>query len=360
MSTSFETYGKEPTFEFDANAIDSMFFDTHWAQLDDPINDSIESLSSFDPYKACLLCKLIGFAVESGFDGPTLKLIPSFCERITNLCLEFIEDIRKANNLPADDESDDTDDKIYEILSKSPHTQLLEINADGHRACMGYNYMVLGVMAVAIRDGDIRKELSKYRDKFEEIATFLGHFNYLLRVPDLCDKEDFIVINPETKRGWECVAYHIENNFSLMSLVQFALYHKGLMSDLGVEFDYNEDIDLFVRNKFEGNHEELPTRDGAALDIFTYHAYQSDGTCNPWLEKNNINPAAWVWGEAPVDTIAKIGNNRIILIEKKNERSLQSRTWDIAFLAPIHKQVEPKFEITRELETAEVVNLLSS
>jgi len=345
----FESYGKEATFIFDSDSVENAILNEYWENIDDPVNFSIERLSIFDPYKACVLCRVIGAVVEYGFESPTLDLIPEFCEKITDLCLGFIDDFCKIKCLPDDEEA------IAEALSACEHNELMEINPDGHRACMGYYDMIRGVMAVIIRNRKRLDALAGYFDKFNRLANFLDKFNYLARALSLCDCEKIIVINPEMQKGWECTARDIENNFCLMSLLQFSFHHKGILKELKVQYQYNEDKDLYAHNRFDFNKELPSDGEKAVLGFYTYYAYKGDGICNAFLEGNKIDTDAWIWGEMPVTSIPKIGDYRIILVDKK---VYPARSWDLGFLSPVHPAINPEFEVVKNIEKNEVIDLL--
>jgi hypothetical protein len=347
---NFESYGREATFIFDSDSVENTILNEYWENIDDPVNLSIERLLIFDPYKACVLCRVIGACVEYDFESPTLDLIPKFCERLTDLCLEFIDDFCKAKGLPDDDE-----DAIAEALSACEHDELMKINPDGHRACMGHYDMIRSVMAVIMRNRKRLDALTGYFDKFNRLAYILDKFNYLARAVSLCDSEKIIVINPETQKGWECITRHIENNFCLMSLLQFSFYHKGILKELGAQYRYNEDMDMYAHNRFDFNKELPSDAEEAALGFYTYYAYKGDGICNAFTEGNKIDTNAWIWGEMPVTSIPKIGDYRIILVDKK---VTPARSWNLGFLSPVHPAIQPEFEVVKIIEKNEVTGLL--
>jgi len=210
-------------------------------------------------------------------------------------------------------------------------------------------------MAVIIRNRKRRDVLAGYFDKFNRLANFLGNFNYLARAVSLCDSEKIIVINPETQKGWECIARHIENNFCLMSLLQFSFHHKGILKELGAQYRYNEDMDMYAHNRFDFNKDLPSDGEEAALGFYTHYAYKGNGICNAFLEDNKIDTDAWIWGEMPVTSIPKIGDYRIILVDKKAK---PARSWNLGFLSPIHSAINPEFEVVRNIGKNEVTGLL--
>ena len=294
---------------------------------------------------------MVGTCVNYGFESPKLELILKFCEKISDLLLEFIEDFRKQNELPEDDEA------IAEAFSGFTDTdKLMKKNPDGYRAVKGHYFMLQSVMDIILRDNEKRKSLMGYRNKFERLSYFFNNYNYLVRTFALCDEEKVIVIDAESENGWECSVQQIENNFSLMSLLQFSFHHNGVFKEMGVDYEYIEDTDLFAHNRFDfDNKNPQYDRDGAKIGFYTYRAYQPDGKMTI-LNGNKINPNNWIFGEMPVNSIPKIGEYIIIFISKKLE--IGSRTWDIRFLLPVHPFVKPEFRVIKKLEKEEVTNWL--
>lgn len=177
----------------------------------------------------------------------------------------------------------------------------------------------------------------------------------LIRALTICDDEKFLILNPETKEGWECTAGQIENNFSLMSLIQFCFHHERILEDMDIEYDYNKDVDLFAHNVFDlTNKEPSADRDIKLIGFYNYNAYQTDGKCNAFLDNRNTpDPRAWIYGEMSVGSIPMLDGYRIVLITKD---PVISHTWDIHFMLPVHPVVKPEFKIVRKLEKSEVEN----
>ena len=355
VSKSFDMYGAEPSFEFDYDVVGIKGFKGFFGiceNVDDAINVAIERLLVFDPYKACVMSRWIGSCVEEGFDSPKLDLFSEFCKKITDLCLDFIEDFRKAMGPSEEDEAFDMDE-VFINKSEEDEKKLMNVNPDGYRAIEGHYYMILSVMTVICRDGKKRNALRDYYNKFERLSGFFGNFKYLVRGLALCDEERFIVIDTETKNGWECSARQIENNFSLMSLLQSCFHHAGILKKMNIEYEYNAEADLIAHNHFDFK-EKKPSvdRDWTLLDILNYRAYQTDGSCVSIEDAIRTIPEALIWGEMGVSFIPKIDDYSIILINKSDK--IGFRSWDIQFLTPVHPAVEPEFEIIRTLEKIEV------
>ncbi|MDR2870035.1 MAG: hypothetical protein LBV04_06275 [Deferribacteraceae bacterium] len=324
FSDNFIAYGKEPSFEFTFDAVASQCFGTYWNdpeghQIKKPsVEFLLEHLADFDPFKACVCAVIVGSCVENGFQSAKLDLILRFCKRISDLLLDL-----------SDDEPS------------------LESNPDGYRAYMGYYFMIQSTMAVATRDKTQRLTLADYREKFEQLSDHFDKYQYLTRVLDLCDEEKLVVIDVEHTRAWECTVQHVENNFSLLSLLQLAFHHAGILKEMHVDYKYCEDTDLYVHNRFDYGKKLSKDSDMAVFGFHTAHACVGGQFVN--------NPVTMVFGDMQVQSLPEIDDYKIILIHREN---MLNRSWDVNFLAPVHPYPQPEFNIIKELTKGEATDWL--
>ena len=353
----FVQLGKEPSFEFRMKAVltgSLKDFDDYCCApseyREDAIAAMIQSLLEFDVFKACVMSVLVGSYVEAGYEDEKLDTVITFCNKLTDLCLDFVAALCDSVGITTDDFEVE---KFAEVFHSRNQEELMSIHPDGYRAFLGSNLAIPGIMAVICKSQRRRDALRGRTEDFMILSELLEKFDFLVRVMTMCEEKKIIVINPATKSGVEIIAKEIENNFNLFSLLQLCLYQSGFLDAIGAKYAYNEEIDKLAHNLFEGEKPEVSS-DNAVLQYYTYLALQADGSFKT-KEGGQVYEMGMIWGEGNIAEIPEFCGDTVILVDKN---ILYNRSWADGFLTPVHYSIRPSLEIVRNLEVSETEDLL--
>lgn len=342
---SIECIGKEASF-FQAKPVKA--FIQFGAENNEKLDDIVKSfckISEMDFYYGCLTGYLIGLYGESDiFNSHTDYELADFFIKAVNLCIDYVE--LSCKQLGILQQTLNEEENGWELLERVDKRKLALENIEAVKAWEGISLLSLGLMSRIARQFPMREQLrqaGQLVSKCQFLDGFRKTVGFVPWILNMVEKETVLLLSPKTGYGVEAALEEIDSNNLFFTLLQFALYHKGLLEKLQVEdFTYNPIIERIAKHEPVAKEEWPETLyETGYFSYYTYQAYQQDG---------GYDQMKVVWGEGNLYEVPKLENRFIILIDKPYIK----RTWGNAFVCSTHEGLQPKVEILRELTKDEV------
>lgn len=270
--------------------------------------------------------------------------LAAFFQQVLGLCEKYMELV--CRRLGASPEKLAEDEDLQERLYEFPPISLLEQAPELVKAWMGIPMLSLGLMSRICSIRPLR-DLLRDGEQIAERCEFLGNYRdtvgFIPHILNMVEQETVLLLSPEKGTGVEVSLEEIDSNNVFFTLLQFTLYHEGLLKELGAQhFEYREVVERIALHEPVGE-EEWPENlyENGCFGYYTYPALQQDG---------RYNEMGAVWGEGTLYEVPKLDSRFVILLTKPSIH----RSWGNAFVTSTHSQLLPRVELVRRLSKEEV------
>lgn len=324
---------------------------------------SLAAIESMNTYRGALCGYLIGLYGESGVSDPQTDLalgrfylrLLGLAEAYIKLALGHCPEISPADFWA----SEEAQEELAARLPELDPVLLAMANPEAALCWQGFEPLSFGVMSRLAGSRRLREWLRRQdtegsvRRQCELLGNYreaVGFIPYMLR---LAEEERLLLIAPAAGAGVEVEARQIDSNNQFFTLLQFALYHEGLLEKLGAaEFRYQPGIEKAARHLPQSAAEQQEqTAQPAQLvqqGCFGYYTY-------PAWHGGDYNETEPVWGEGGLYEIPRLEGRLVILLTRP--RIL--RSWGGAFICGTHSGLRPSVRVLRELAAEEVQSWLA-
>lgn len=341
---------EETTLFFQAPAVKGLIaFGAENNEFLDRIVDTFAGINDMDIYRGCLTGYLIGLYGESNIIAKQTDLaLTAFFQKILGLCEAYME--LACDRLGTSPEKMLEDEELLNRFYEFPPQSLFEKAPEPVKAWMGISMLSLGVMSRICCMRPLRDEL-RAGDHIAQRCEFLGDYRdtvgFVPGILNMVEQETVLLLSPGTGSGVEVSLEEIDSNNVFFTLLQFTLYHEGLLKELGAQgFEYREVVERIALHE-PVDDEEWPENlyESGCFGYYTYPALNRDGS---------YNEMGAVWGEGTLHEVPKLDGRYVILLTKPSIH----RSWGNAFVSSTHSQLLPRVKLIRRLPEDEAARWL--
>jgi len=313
------------------------------------IVDTFASIGTMDIYRGCLTGYLIGLYGENDVIAEkTDRALCAFFLRTLAMCEQYMKLVCRQLGTTVEimDGKEDLQRQFYEF----PPESLLEQSPEPVKAWQGIHMLSMGLMSRICCIRPLRDWL-RSGDKVAERCCFLGNYwdtiGFVPTILNMVEQENVLLLSPATGNGVEVSLEEIDSNNVFFTLLQFTLYHAGLLNFLGAQsFEYREIIERLALHE-PVDETEYPEQiyESGCFGYYTYPALKPDG---------HYDEFGAVWGEGTLHEVPKLEGRSIILLTKP----FIQRSWGNAFVTSSHSMLLPRVKLVRKLSKPEVAQWL--
>lgn len=322
---------------------------------------TLGSIESMSIYRGALCGYLIGLYGESDIADPKADLaLGRFYLRMLALAEEYVATgcrmlgitpqqlfADNEDNEENDDNKENAEPDWAEELLALDTTLIAAANPEAALCWQSFEPLSFGMMSRLAGSRELRFWLRSQDDgqlirrcqNMGELRQAVGFIPYMLR---LTEEERLLLLAPATGCGVEVEAREIDSNNQFFTLLQYALYHAGLLAKLGAaDFRPRPAIEKAARHLPMSEAEQaVQLWEQGCFGYYTYPAWQEG-------DYNEMEP---VWGEGDFSEIPRLEGRLVILLTKPRIQ----RSWGNAFICGTHSGLRPSVEVVRELSPNEV------
>jgi hypothetical protein len=197
-------------------------------------------------------------------------------------------------------------------------------------------------IAALSRSAPLRRQLPQREAIRMRLRSYNTRYGFLGKMVEVLDDELLLVLHPSTRRGWDCRASGIGDNFQLHLLLLAALAGSGA-SKIEGEVPSASAVAASTSGRVDKDESV-----GSTWQLANWHALREEGA----IESDGKQVSrCWIWNEGFPAEIARFDGTRVILVGP----SSYHRGWLAGRVFPA---MDGSLQVERPLATAEAASLL--
>ena len=206
----------------------------------------------------------------------------------------------------------------------------------------------LAAVACLLASRSLRKKVKKTKLSeaafaLEDAVTEVGLLSQVLKI---LDGEPFLVLHPESRRGFRITVQDLASNVELYVLLMETLVgdpKKGLIAGKSIDAK----LGVILRSSAAGN--KKPQKAPLHFHMLSWVSLAEDGSLAPDAAADDTQ---WIWLEGLPAEVPKFGKERIVLLTKAPSASSFT-------VEPTMANLEPTIRVESKLSSAEVDKILA-